>query len=95
MIFDKDAVNDEQDTISVSGTMAYFKALGVSLEDASMLVCNLFECPKVMKQSPPPHWYLPSNIDFANLQVPMEIVHAPTVGEISKQGFIDGWKAVG
>ncbi|TVY29405.1 Defective in cullin neddylation protein [Lachnellula hyalina] len=60
----RDAKTDERDTVSVDGTMAYFKALGVSLEDASMLV-------------------------------PMEIVQAPTVGEISKQGFIDGWKAVG
>ncbi|TVY93785.1 Defective in cullin neddylation protein [Lachnellula willkommii] len=25
----------------------------------------------------------------------MEIVQAPTVGEISKQGFVDGWRAAG
>jgi DCN1-like protein 1/2 len=43
--------------------MAYFDALGVNIEDASMLV-------------------------------PMEIIQAPTVGEIDKEGFVNGWKAV-
>jgi hypothetical protein len=58
-----DAKNDEEDTIGVDGTMNYLEALGVNLENASMLV-------------------------------PMEIVQAPTVGELSKEGFVDGWKAV-
>ncbi|TVY43099.1 Defective in cullin neddylation protein [Lachnellula occidentalis] len=90
-----DAKTDERDTISVDGTMAYFKALGVGLEDASMLVCNFFKCLETSEAFSPGPLYLPGSIDFVNLQVPMEIVQAPTVGEISKQGFIEGWKAVG
>ena len=27
--------------------------------------------------------------------VPLEIVQAPSVSEMSKEGFVDGWKAAG
>ncbi|TVY83471.1 Defective in cullin neddylation protein [Lachnellula suecica] len=60
----RDIKNDGPDNISVDGTMAYFAALGVDLQDASMCV-------------------------------PMEIVQAPTVGEMSRKGFVDGWTAIG
>lgn len=34
------------------------------------------------------------NLEDASMLIPMEIVQAPTVGEISKEGFVNGWKAV-
>jgi DCN1-like protein 1/2 len=34
------------------------------------------------------------NLEDASMLVPMEIIQAPTVGEISKEGFVNGWKAV-
>lgn len=35
------------------------------------------------------------NLEDASILVPLEIVQAPCFGEISKDGFVDGWKAVG
>jgi DCN1-like protein 1/2 len=35
------------------------------------------------------------NLENAELLVALEIVQAPAVGEMSKQGFVDGWSAVG
>jgi DCN1-like protein 1/2 len=55
---------EEIETLTVDGTMKYLQALGVSLENAEMLV-------------------------------PLEIVQAPAMGEISKDGFVDGWKTIG
>lgn len=59
-----DATNDERDTVSVDGTMAYLVELDVNLEDASSLI-------------------------------PLEIVQAPALGEMSKDGFVKGWKVAG
>ena len=35
------------------------------------------------------------NLDSAEVLVPLEIVQAPAMGEMGKDGFIDGWKALG
>ena len=35
------------------------------------------------------------DLESAEILVPLEIVQAPWFGEIAKDGFIDGWKAVG
>ncbi|KAE8450917.1 hypothetical protein EG329_005357 [Mollisiaceae sp. DMI_Dod_QoI] len=35
------------------------------------------------------------NLENAEMLVPLEIIQAPSLGEMSKQGFIDGWSAVG
>lgn len=56
--------DDEKDTISVEGTMAYLTELGVNLEDASSLI-------------------------------PLEIVQAPALGEMTRDGFIKGWQKAG
>ncbi|KAF7549635.1 hypothetical protein G7046_g8279 [Stylonectria norvegica] len=35
------------------------------------------------------------SLENAELFVPLELVQAPNVGEITKKGFVDGWKAAG
>lgn len=35
------------------------------------------------------------NLENAESLVALEIVQAPTLGEITKTGFVDGWKALG
>lgn len=35
------------------------------------------------------------NPENAELLVVMEIVQAPAVGEITRKGFVDGWKSTG
>ncbi|KAL3423367.1 hypothetical protein PVAG01_05114 [Phlyctema vagabunda] len=35
------------------------------------------------------------NLENIEVLVPLEIVQAPVVGEMSRQGFVDGWKALG
>ena len=35
------------------------------------------------------------NLDNAELLVPLEIIQAPALGEMSKEGFINGWKKIG
>lgn len=35
------------------------------------------------------------NLENVEVLVPLEIVQAPVVGEMTKQGFVDGWKALG
>ena len=35
------------------------------------------------------------NLENAELLVPLEIVQATALGELSKSNFIDGWKAAG
>lgn len=35
------------------------------------------------------------NIENAEMLVVLEIIQAPYVGELSKQGFVDGWTAIG
>ncbi|OBT62054.1 hypothetical protein VE03_09223 [Pseudogymnoascus sp. 23342-1-I1] len=56
--------DDEKDTISVDGTMAYLTDLAVNLEDASSLI-------------------------------PLEIVQAPAIGEMTRDGFVKGWQKAG
>ncbi|KFX89694.1 hypothetical protein O988_08542 [Pseudogymnoascus sp. VKM F-3808] len=56
--------DDEKDSISVDGTMAYLTDLAVNLEDASSLI-------------------------------PLEIVQAPAIGEMTKDGFVKGWQKAG
>ena len=34
------------------------------------------------------------NLENAEILIPLEIVQAPTVGEITKEGFIEGWKNI-
>jgi DCN1-like protein 1/2 len=34
------------------------------------------------------------DLETAQYLIPLEIVQAPAFGEITKQGFIDGWKAL-
>jgi hypothetical protein len=35
------------------------------------------------------------DLESVECLVPMEIVQAPTLGEITKDGFVDGWKTIG
>jgi len=35
------------------------------------------------------------NMENAEVLVLMEIVQAPAMGEMTKEGFVDGWKAIG
>jgi DCN1-like protein 1/2 len=35
------------------------------------------------------------NLENAEILVVLEIVQAPALGEITKDGFVDGWKAIG
>lgn len=35
------------------------------------------------------------NLENAEILLVCEIVQAPVLGELSKQSFIDGWKAIG
>ena len=35
------------------------------------------------------------NLESVDILVPLEIVKAPALGEISKDEFIEGWKAIG
>ena len=35
------------------------------------------------------------NLESAEILVPLEIVKAPVLGEITKDEFIEGWKAIG
>lgn len=35
------------------------------------------------------------NLENAEMLVVFEIIQAPYVGELSKQGFVDGWTAIG
>ena len=34
------------------------------------------------------------NMENAEFLVPLEIVQAPALGEITKDGFVDGWKNI-
>ena len=34
------------------------------------------------------------NMESAEFLVPLEIVQAPALGEITKDGFVDGWKNI-
>ncbi|KAF2429752.1 hypothetical protein EJ08DRAFT_634904 [Tothia fuscella] len=65
-LFDKyrDEPRTSPDTISISGSMAYFQAIGAELDDISCLIAS-------------------------------EIVSCPTMGEITREGFVEGWKDVG
>lgn len=35
------------------------------------------------------------NIENAEFLVALEVVQAPMVGEISRKGYVDGWKVTG
>jgi DCN1-like protein 1/2 len=35
------------------------------------------------------------NLENAEMFVPLEIVQAPALAEMSKDGFVEGWKAIG
>lgn len=35
------------------------------------------------------------NLENAEILVALEIVRAPALGELSKDGFVEGWKAIG
>jgi DCN1-like protein 1/2 len=35
------------------------------------------------------------NLETVGFLVPMEIVQAPALGEITKEGFVGGWKRIG
>ncbi|CAG8956616.1 hypothetical protein HYFRA_00011927 [Hymenoscyphus fraxineus] len=35
------------------------------------------------------------NIENAEMLIPLEIVQAPSIGDMTKEGFVNGWKAVG
>ena len=35
------------------------------------------------------------NLESAEILVPLEIVQAPWFGEIGKEGFVEGWRAIG
>lgn len=65
-LFHADVVgtSDDENTITIDGTMAYLMELGANLENAEFLVV-------------------------------MEIVQAPGLGELSRNGFVEGWRATG
>ncbi|KAF6828208.1 hypothetical protein CPLU01_08687 [Colletotrichum plurivorum] len=52
---------DEKDSLGVESTMAYLQDLGVSIENAEMLVVA-------------------------------ELLQTPSIGEITRKGYVDGWK---
>lgn len=35
------------------------------------------------------------DIENAEMLIPLEIIQAPSIGEMTKEGFVKGWKAVG
>jgi DCN1-like protein 1/2 len=35
------------------------------------------------------------NLENAEILLPCEIIQAPAIGEMSREGFIDGWKKLG
>ncbi len=35
------------------------------------------------------------DLENAEILVPLEIVQAPALAEMSKEGFVEGWKALG
>jgi len=35
------------------------------------------------------------DLESVEFLVPMEIVQAPALGEIKKDGFVEGWKTIG
>jgi DCN1-like protein 1/2 len=35
------------------------------------------------------------DLESVEFLVPMEIVQAPALGEITKDGFVEGWKTIG
>jgi DCN1-like protein 1/2 len=35
------------------------------------------------------------NLESADILVALEIVQAPSLGELSKENFVEGWKAIG
>jgi DCN1-like protein 1/2 len=35
------------------------------------------------------------NLEDASILVPLEIIQAPALAEMSKEGFVEGWKAIG
>ncbi len=39
--------------------------------------------------------HLGANIEDASLFIVLEIVQAPSIGEITREGFVQGWKATG
>lgn len=39
--------------------------------------------------------HLGINLESVEFLVPMEIVQAPALGEITKEGFVGGWKRIG
>jgi DCN1-like protein 1/2 len=65
-LFDKyrDDPRGSPDTISITGSMAYFTAIGAELDDIACLIAS-------------------------------EIVQCPSMGEITRDGFVNGWKDLG
>lgn len=35
------------------------------------------------------------DLENAEILVPLEIIQAPALGEMSKDGFVEGWKKIG
>lgn len=35
------------------------------------------------------------NIENAEMLIPLEIIQAPSIGEMTKEAFVNGWKATG
>jgi DCN1-like protein 1/2 len=35
------------------------------------------------------------NLESGEILVPLEIVQAPALAEMSKEGFVEGWKSIG
>lgn len=35
------------------------------------------------------------NIENAEMLIPLEIIQAPSIGEMTKEAFVSGWKAIG
>jgi len=35
------------------------------------------------------------NLENSEILVPLEIIQAPALGEITQDGFVNGWRAVG
>jgi DCN1-like protein 1/2 len=35
------------------------------------------------------------DLESAAMLVPLEIMQVPTIGQLTKKGFVDGWKMIG
>jgi len=55
--------SDPEDTMTVNGVMKFLPAIGVGLEEETVLVLA-------------------------------EALKAPTMGEFTREGFVEGWKAL-